>query len=104
MEGYISRAEHEEFVKRMDDEHKRLDQRCMSLENANTQNQKLMLNVERMATNMENMLKEQQKQGKRLDALEEIPNKGWNTLKNGFYNAIGAAVGGAAIAAIIFFT
>lgn len=102
MDSPITRAEHNEFVKRCEDEHKRIGARLSELEKANVDNNKLLANVEKMAVNMEYMFKELQKQGQRLDILEELPNKGWNTLKNGVFNAIGAAIGGGVIAAIIY--
>lgn len=104
MDSPITRAEHTEFLKRMEDEHKRLSRRIDVLEKDNAQNQSLIVSVEKMAVNMENMLKEQQRQGKRLEALEDVPNKSWNTLKNSFISAIGAAIGGAVLAAILYFT
>lgn len=103
MEDVITRAEHNEFLRRMEDEHRRINRRIENLEEANIQNQELVANVGKMAANMEHMVEEQQKQGKRLEALEEVPNKSWNTVKNGLLNAIGAAIGGAILAVILYF-
>ncbi len=101
--SYISRREHDEFVRRMDDEHKRMNHRLVTLENGQKQMQELITNVGKMAVSIENMCGEIRSQGKRLERLEEIPNKSWNTIKNGLYNAIGATIGGAIIAGILFF-
>ena len=58
MDSPITRAEHTEFLKRMEDEHKRLSRRIDVLEKDNAQNQSLIVSVEKMAVNMENMLKQ----------------------------------------------
>ena len=100
---YISRAEHNEYAKRMEDEHKRVHNRLVTLENAHKQMQDLINNVGKMAVSMENMCSEIQSQGNRLERLEKIPSQSWNTIKNGLYNAIGATIGGAIIAGIMFF-
>lgn len=103
MEGYISRAEHEEFVKRMDDEHKRVNHRLNALEKTAEQNRQMNTNIEKLALNMKHMLEIQQAQGERLDEFEKDKNSNWQSIKKGLFNAIGAAVGGAIIAAILFF-
>lgn len=101
--NYISRREHDEFVRRMDDEHKRMNHRIITLENGHKQMQDLVNNVGKMAVSIENMCGEIHSQGKRLERLEEVPSKSWNTIKSGLYNAIGATIGGAVIAGIMFF-
>lgn len=77
MDTPISRAEHNEFVKRMDEEHKRTNHRLGDLEKALEQNNKLLVSVEKLATNMENMQKEQQEQGSRLEKLEARDGEMW---------------------------
>lgn len=77
MDTPISRAEHNEFVKRMEEDHKRTNHRLSDLEKAFEQNNKLLVSVERLATNMENMQKEQQEQGSRLEKLEARDGEMW---------------------------
>lgn len=101
--NYISRSEHTEFVKRMDDEHKRINHRVFELEKASTQMHQLITNVSKMTVSLENMCDEIKSQGNRLERLEQLPNKSWNTIKNGLYNAIGATIGGAIIVGILYF-
>ncbi|MBQ8538890.1 MAG: hypothetical protein IJ433_04500 [Ruminococcus sp.] len=100
---YIHRAEHEEFVKRMDDEHKRMNNRIVILEKSSQEMQALINNVGKMAVIMEHMVEEQRSQSERLERLEKLPLNNWNIVKNGVYNAIGASIGGAIIAAILYF-
>lgn len=103
MDGYITRREHEEYVKRMDDEHKRINHRLAKAEEIAEQMQEMNTNISELATNMKYLLKEQLEQGKRLDQIENEPKSAWDSIKKGLFNAVGAAVGGAIIAAILFF-
>ena len=89
MDTPIARAEHIEFVKRMDEEHKRIHHRLNDLEKGLEQNNKLLVSVERLATNMENMQREQQEQGKRLEELEGRDGAMWRI------------VGGYAVTAVV---
>lgn len=100
---YIVREEHNEFAKRMEEEHTRQNKRISAVEKALEQQQKLVLAVEKMALNMEQMLKEQQKQGERIDELEQIPAKKWNTVVTAILSAIGGAIGTGVIALLINF-
>ena len=80
MENYLSRGEHEEFARRMEDEHKRQNRRICDLEEAVKQYGALTVAVEKMATNMKAMLDEQKSQGDRLVALESRDGEKWRSL------------------------
>lgn len=77
MDAPITRAEHLEFVKRMEDEHTRLNRRVKEVEEATKQYTNLIVSVERLAANMEQMLKEQVSQGERLEVLESRDGEMW---------------------------
>ena len=100
---YIGRGEHDEFVKRMEEEHTRQNKRIGALEKALEQQHELALSVQSLASSMEQMLKEQQKQGEEIKELKEIPAKRWNTVTTAILSAIGGAIGTAMIAGIIYF-
>lgn len=100
---YIGRKEHEQYVRRMEEEHTHIDKRISALEEALKNQNKLALAVEKLALNMEQMLKEQQKQGERIDELEEAPAKKWNTVVTAILSAIGGAIGTGVIAVLINF-
>lgn len=74
---YVSKAVHDEFAKRIDDENNRQNQRIKLLEENVQRIGDLAKSVERLATNMENMIKEQEKQGKRLETLENRDGEMW---------------------------
>ena len=80
MDSPIIRAEHEEFVKRMEDEDHRQNRRIEILEKSVQQFTSLTASVEKLALNMENMLKEQEAQGNRLEALEDRDGEKWRTM------------------------
>ena len=64
MEDTITRAEHEEFSKRLEEWDKRQDRRIELLEESVRDMSALTTSVEKLATNIEGMVKEQEKQGK----------------------------------------
>lgn len=87
MDSYLTRAEHEEFRRSMElanqnlaDEDKRQNRRLDILEENAKQNTALVANVERLAVNMENMLKAQEAQGKRLEMLESRDGEMWRKI------------------------
>lgn len=75
--GYLLRREHEEFVRRMEDEHHHQNQRIDHMEAMLNQNNKLLVSVERLAVSMENMQKEVRDQGDRLETLESRDGEMW---------------------------
>ena len=100
---YLAREVHEEYARRMEDEHKRFNKRLEKCEEFAEQMQKMNTNIGNLAINMKHLLDEQVEQRKRLDKIEDEPKNTWQTIKNGLLSAIGAAIGGSIIAAIIYF-
>lgn len=99
MEDYIHRREHEEFRrsmelanKNLEDENTRQNKRLDILEENAKQNTALVANVERLAVNMENMLKVQEAQGKRLERLESQDGEMWRKVAGHVVTAIIGAV------------
>lgn len=84
MDTPISRAEHEEFAKRMESENQRLkdedtrqNKRLDLLEESVREMSALATSVEKLATNMAGMVKVQEQQGKRLETLESRDGEMW---------------------------
>lgn len=77
MDTPITRAEHEEFRRRMEEEHKRQDKRIEILEENTEKLNTLNTSIEKLAVNMESMLKEQLQQGNRLEILENRDGEMW---------------------------
>lgn len=80
MDEPISRGEHEEFVKRIDAQEKRQDKRLEMLENTVREIGALTLSVQRLAQSLESMVEEQERQGRRLQALEDRDGEKWRKL------------------------
>lgn len=77
MDTPITRAEHEEFRKRIEEENKRQNCRINKLEDTFEKINSLATSTEKLATSMEAMLKEQEEQGGRLKILEERDGEKW---------------------------
>ena len=91
---YVGREEHAEFAKRIDDEQHRQNKRIDSLEQTVKEISYLAASVEKLANNMANMVKEQEKQGERLEALEGKDGEMWRTVvKYVLTTALGLVIG-----------
>lgn len=77
MDTPISRAEHEEFAKRMEEEHRRQNKRIDLLEKSVENINNLTVSVRELATNMKNMSEELQSQGEKLETLESRDGEMW---------------------------
>lgn len=81
MDGnYLPMAVHDEYARRMDDEHKRQNKRISDLEEKVEDIGALTASVSKIAHSIELMAKTQEKQGKRLEALEQKPAKRWESI------------------------
>lgn len=77
MDDYLTRAEHEEFRKRLEDENNRQNHRIGNLENITQAIYDLTKTVEKLAVNISYQAKELEKQGTRLETLEARDGKMW---------------------------
>lgn len=101
MDTPITRAEHEEFMRRMEVENQRLsdedgrqNKRIDELEKKVNQLDELTTSVKELAISMKSMLKEQEKQGDRLTALESRDGEMWrNVIRYIITAIIGIVIG-----------
>ena len=77
MDTPITRAEHEEFSRRIEDWERRQDKRLELLEENVREIGALTTSVEKLAQSVESLVKEQEKQGRRLDELEGRDGEMW---------------------------
>lgn len=77
MDTPITRAEHEEFRRRLEEENRRQDKRIELLEENTKRIETLNGTIGKLAANMEGMLKEQLRQGQRLELLESRDGELW---------------------------
>lgn len=74
---YLTQAVHDEYAKRMDDEHKRQNKRLTDLETTVKNIGSLTASVARLAESMEQLTQIQEKQNKRLEELEGRDGEMW---------------------------
>ena len=75
---YITRMEFDERSKRIDDENNRQNHRLDKLEKIADQLTDMAASIKTMAVTMQGMQKEQEKQGQRLEKIEQEPADRWN--------------------------
>ena len=80
MDEPISRGEHEEFARRIDAQEKRQDRRLELLEENVREIGALTVSVQKLAQSLQSMVKEQEQQGRRLQALESRDGEKWRKL------------------------
>lgn len=80
MDEPISRAEHEEFARRIDAQEKRQDRRLELLEENVREIGASTVSVQKLAQSLQSMVKEQEQQGRRLQALESRDGEKWRKL------------------------
>ncbi len=94
MDTAISRAEHEEFVRRMDEANERQSKRISILEEEVRQISDLTISINRMSISIENMTVQLVEQGKRLQALENRDGEMWRKVTGYMITAvIGIVIG-----------
>ena len=105
---YVTWDVHKEFERRIesenqrrDDENNRQNHRLDALEATVKQISELVSSVKLLAANMDNMAKEQAKQGARLEAIEEKPAKRWDLVVTGLISAAVGALGAAVMSGMI---
>ncbi len=74
---FVTRLEHDEFCKRLDEENRRQDKRIELLEESTQKIGSLTVSVEKLAQSIQLMVKEQERQGKRLETLESRDGEMW---------------------------
>ena len=77
MDQYLEVGVHNEFAKRMEDEHIRQNKRIGDLEDGLKETRNLALSIERLTLSVKAMVDEQKSQGERLEALENKDGEMW---------------------------
>lgn len=92
MDSPITRAEHNEFVKRIDEEHNRTNQRLKNLEEQTKQMTDIALSVKELAISVKQMAETQKVQGEKLEELEGRDGEMWRKISSYILTAIIGAV------------
>lgn len=88
MEDYISRQEHNEFCKRMEEEDHRQNRRIDLLEENVLEMGQLTTTVAKLAMNMESVLDIQRQQDKRIETLESRDGEKWRQVTGYIITAV----------------
>jgi len=88
MDSPITRAEHEEFCKRIDAENNRQNQRIKLLEEQTKQVIDLTLSVKELAQSIKQMTETQKEQGEKLEKLESRDGEMWRKVTGYIITAI----------------
>ena len=94
MDEPISRAEHEEFARRIADQERRQDKRLELLEENVREIGTLTASVEKLALSVQSMVKEQERQGQRLETLEGRDGAKWRKFVGYVASALVAGIVG----------
>lgn len=76
-DNYVDMQFHNEYAKRMEEEHTRQNKRIEKLEKAVEETHNLALSIERLTTSVQLMVEEQKAQGERLETLENRDGEMW---------------------------
>lgn len=93
-------SDHDKIIQ-LDGEMKSTKRRVTTIEKQIAVTQDLTVSVNKLATNMDNMLKEQVKQGERLDKMERAPVEEAKYYKRQIISCIITTVVGAIVGAIL---
>lgn len=77
---FLLRREHEEFAKRMEDDHERMKARIKNLEVMNKQINDLIIATNEIAISVKNLTEAQKAQSIRLQSLENRDGENWRKL------------------------
>lgn len=84
----ITRAEHEEFCKRIDAENNRQNQRIKLLEEQTKQVTEIALSVRELAQSIKQMAETQKEQGEKLEKLESRDGEMWRKVTGYIITAV----------------
>lgn len=94
MDNYFTRAEHEEFAKRIDLENRHQNQRIDNLEEHSRKITDIVISVRELAQSVKQMAETQERQGHRLEELEDRDGEVWRKVTGYIITAvIGAILG-----------
>lgn len=88
MDSPITRAEHEEFRRRIEEEHNRQNKRIELLEERTEQFTDIAISVKELALSVKQMAETQKSQGDKLEKLEERDGEMWRKVTGYIITAI----------------
>ena len=101
MDDMVSRAEHSEFAKRIDEENLRQNRRLDTIEKTVETFSRIAGSVERLAENMKAMADEQARLSERIGVIEKKPADNWNTIIKSILTNFGATIAALIVGALV---
>lgn len=92
MDSPISRAEHEEFRRRIEEEHNRQNSRIKLLEEQTKTITDLALSVKELAMSVKQMAETQKEHGEKLEKLEERDGEMWRKVVGYIVTAVAGII------------
>lgn len=89
---YLTMELHNEYARRMEEEHNRQNKRLDALEKSSKENTKLTISVEKLALSVQSMVEEQKAQGERLETLENRDGEMWRKILSYAITAIAGII------------
>ena len=77
--GYLLRVEHEEYAKRMEEEHNRVNHRLADLEEDKKERRDLIIAVNKLADNMDQMRRDVKDMGEKIQEIESRDGEKWRS-------------------------
>lgn len=94
MDDFLPTEVHAEFAQRMEDEHRRINQRLEGVESSVKEITRLTLSVQSLAESVQRMCKEQERQSERLQTLEDRDGDNWRALMKYLLTGLAGALAG----------
>ena len=88
MDGPITRAEHDEFAKRIEENHDRINTRLKLLEDQTKQMTDIAVSVKELAMSVKQMAEEQKSQNNKIEKLESRDGEMWRKVVGYIVTAI----------------
>lgn len=92
MEDFVTRVEYDVQIKRIDDENNRQNHRIGNLENTLEVVNRLATNIEKLTVQIANMQTEIERQGNKLQKIEDEPANDWKQLRRTIITGIVSAL------------
>lgn len=108
MDEYVTKAEHLEFSKRVEDHNRRTDARIGELEEGQKKQMDILIAINNLTHNTKQMAETQVRQEKKIDGISERiekvenrPMETWWSMKSAIIGAVGTAIGSGLIFMLI---
>ena len=101
MDDFLTRTEHNEFAKRMEEEHNRQNHRIHELEESQKQIYDLTISVREQTISVKNLTEELKEQREKIRKIEAQPADKWNSMTKTIITSVVSTFAGALVSGVI---